>query len=102
MYNSMRFEWDAEKNRANQKKHDGIDFETASLVFADPNLMLRKDRAIDGEQRWHAIGAARKAVLLVVHAYRKENQNGEEIVRIISAREANQSERRIYLEQTPL
>jgi uncharacterized DUF497 family protein len=23
----MRFEWDAEKNRSNQKKHAGIDFE---------------------------------------------------------------------------
>jgi len=25
----MRFEWDAQKNRSNQKKHAGIDFETA-------------------------------------------------------------------------
>ena len=51
MYNSMRFEWDAGKSRSNQKKHAGIDFETASRVFADPSLMLRKDRVIDGEQR---------------------------------------------------
>jgi hypothetical protein len=29
--------------------------------------MLRPDRVIDGEQRWHGIGAVRKAVLLVVH-----------------------------------
>jgi uncharacterized protein (DUF4415 family) len=36
-----------------QKKHAGIDFETASRVFADPSLMLRRDRVIDGEQRWH-------------------------------------------------
>jgi uncharacterized protein (DUF4415 family) len=57
MYNSMRFEWDAEKNRSNQKRHVGIDFETASRVFADPDLMLRKDSVIDGEQRWHGIGA---------------------------------------------
>jgi uncharacterized protein len=86
MYNSVRFEWDAEKNRSNQKKHPGIDFETASRVFADPNLMLSKDRVIDGEQRWHGFGAVRKAVLLVVHAYREENPNGEEVMRIISAR----------------
>jgi uncharacterized protein (DUF4415 family) len=39
-------------------------------VFADPNLMLRKDRVVDGEQRWHGIGAVRKAVLVVVHVYR--------------------------------
>jgi uncharacterized DUF497 family protein len=44
----MRFEWDAEKNRSNQRKHAGIDFETASRIFADPGLLLRKDRVIDG------------------------------------------------------
>ncbi len=63
------------------------------------NLILRKDRVIDGEQRWHAIGGVRKAVLLVVHAYLEEEPNGEETIRIISAREANPRERRIYLEQ---
>jgi uncharacterized DUF497 family protein len=58
--------------------------------------MLRKDRVIDGEQLWHGIGAVRKAV---VHVYREENPNGEEVIRIISAREADSRERRIYLEQ---
>ena len=38
---------------------------------------------------------------LVVHPYREENPNGEEIIRIISAREADPRERRIYLEQAP-
>ena len=46
MYNSMRFEGDPDKNRSNQKKHAGVDFETASRVFADPVVMLRKDRVI--------------------------------------------------------
>ena len=96
----MRFEWDPAKNRSNQKRHAGIDFETASRVFADPDLMLREDRVVEGERRWHAIGAVRTAVLLVVHVYIEENSNGEEIIRIISAREANSQERRIYLEQT--
>lgn len=99
VYNSMRFEWDAGKNLSNQKKHAGIDFEIASRVFADPGLILRKDRVIEGEQRWHAIGAVRKAVLLVVHVYREEDTHGEEIIRIISAREASPRERRVYLEQ---
>jgi uncharacterized DUF497 family protein len=95
----MRFEWDAEKDRSNQKKHAGIDFETASRIFADPNLILRKDRVVEGEQRWHGIGAVRRAVLLVVHVYCEEDQNEEEIIRIISAREADPRERRVYLEQ---
>jgi uncharacterized DUF497 family protein len=72
---------------------------SASRIFADPLLMLRKDRVIEGEQRWHAIGAVLSAVLLVVHVYREKNSNGEEVIRIISAREADQRERRVYLEQ---
>ena len=99
MYNAVRFEWDGEKNRSNKTKPGGIDFETASRVFADPNLLLRKDRVVDREQRWHAIGAAHKAVLLVVHVYLEEDSYSEETIRIVSAREADPRERRVYLEQ---
>ena len=46
-----------------------------------------------GEQRWHALGAfsvepGSALVLLVVHVYREEDRDGEEIIRIISARES--------------
>jgi uncharacterized DUF497 family protein len=68
-------------------------------VFADPALILRKDRVIDGEQRWQAIGAVVDAVLLAVHVYREENSNAEEVIRITSAREAVPCECRVYLEQ---
>jgi hypothetical protein len=96
----MRFEWDRDKDRINQRKHGGIAFEAAALVFNDPNAVFRRDRVVDGEQRWHAIGAAERGVLLVVHVYRREHVNGEaEIIRIISAREANQRERRVYIQQ---
>jgi uncharacterized DUF497 family protein len=95
----MRFEWDDQKNRVNQQKHS-ITFESAALVFNDPQTTFRKDRVVDGEQRWHAIGSVEEAVLLVVHVYRMECENGEEeIIRIISAREANKRERRIYIQQ---
>jgi uncharacterized DUF497 family protein len=97
---TMRFEWDSEKNRINQLKHAGIAFETAALVFDDPHAIFRKDRIEAGEQRWHAIGAVERAVLLVVHVCRIEDENGEqETVRIIPAREASQRERRIYVQQ---
>jgi uncharacterized DUF497 family protein len=95
----VRFEWDPEKDAGNQRKHDGIGFAVAALVFNDPDVRFRRDRVVDGEQRWHAIGVVEKAVLLVVHVYREENENGEEIIRIISARRANQRERRIYIQQ---
>lgn len=95
----MRFEWDLRKNRSNQKKHLGIDFETASRVFSDLAMVLIEDRVVDGEQRWHAIGLVERAVLLVVHIYLEESPDGEETIRIISARLANTSERKIYLDQ---
>ena len=62
----MRFEWDSEKDRINQRKHGGIAFESAALVFDDPHVIFYKDRIVDGDERWHAIGAAEGAMLLVV------------------------------------
>ncbi len=96
----MRFEWGDQKNRINQQKHGGLAFNSAALVFDDPLAIFRKDRVVTGEQRWHAIGIATGALLLVVHVYRMENKHDkEETIRIISAREANKRERRIYLQQ---
>lgn len=100
----MRYEWDDAKNRRNQRKHDGISFELAALAFDDSDCIVIRDRAdASDEQRWHAIGTARissdaAAVLLVVHAYR-EDSDGEEIIRIISARRAEKHEIRRYREQ---
>ena len=99
----MHYEWDEEKNLLNQRKH-GISFEMAALVFEDQGCLVRLDRIDEtGEQRWHAIGAARieseaAVVLLVVHIYREEN-DGEEITRIISARRAEKNDIRRYQEQ---
>ena len=43
----QRFEWDATKDRTNQRKH-GFGFRTAARVFEDPNIVLIEDR-IDEE-----------------------------------------------------
>jgi uncharacterized protein len=91
-----RFEWDETKDRANRRKH-GFGFRIAARVFADPNMMLMEDRVDkEGEQRWHALGmVGGRFLLVVVHVYR-EAENGKEIIRIISAREANKHEGRVY------
>jgi uncharacterized protein len=100
----MRFEWDERKNAQNRRKHGGISFELAALVFVDERCLIGLDHVDEtGEMRWHAIGqvsveAGVGAVLLVVHAYR-EDFHGEEVIRIISARQADKSERRRYQEQ---
>jgi uncharacterized DUF497 family protein len=98
----VHYEWDERKNQQNQRKH-GISFSLAALAFEDPRCLIAFDREDEsGELRWHAIGAISivpgiGAILLVAHVYR-EDRDGEEIIRIISARPAEQSEIRRYQE----
>lgn len=101
----MRYEWDEEKNRRDQRKHGGISFELATLIFEDERCLVYRDRIDDtGEQRWIALGMAQPAadaviLLVVAHVYR-EDEDGEEIIRIVSAREAEKHDIRRYQAQT--
>lgn len=47
----MRFDWDEHKNQRNRAKH-GVSFETACLVFDDPQHLSIQDRQVAGEERW--------------------------------------------------
>jgi uncharacterized DUF497 family protein len=90
----MLLAWDKAKNRMNRLKH-GVSFETAARVFEDPASVSYVERVVEGEKRWHTIGRAGGiAVVLVVHTI--EEQNGEEKIRIISARKASPRERALY------
>jgi uncharacterized DUF497 family protein len=80
------------KTRPTNGTHEGLGFELAQLVFADPNRLERIDRSENntfGEERWQTLGMAGK-VLFVVHSERGKRK------RIISARLANKAERRSY------
>lgn len=90
----MRFEWDEHKNRSNRSKHH-ISFELACEVFDDPHQLNRQDRIVDGEMRWQTVGMVGGIALLIV-AHTWHEDDGEEIVRIISARKATRAERRAY------
>jgi uncharacterized DUF497 family protein len=90
----MLFVWDEGKSRVNRRKH-GISFETALRVFEDPRAVSYVDRVVDEEERWQTVGLAGGiAVLLVVHTTGEED--GEETIRIISARKATPGERYLY------
>lgn len=92
----MNFVWDETKNGINRQKHR-VSFETAQLVFDDPFHVSKQDRIENGERRWQTIGLVRGVVLLVVaHTYIEAD--GQESIRIISARKADKAERRIYAE----
>ena len=91
----MRFEWDGEKSISNLQKH-GVSFEEAKDVFEDPFHISKLDHRFDYfEERWIILGRTKKGKILVV-ANMFFDENGEEIVRIISARKANQEERNFY------
>jgi len=91
----LKFEWSQEKNSLNKKKHH-ISFEEAKEVFLDPSHISRLDHRFDYfEERWITLGVTSKENILVV-ANMFFNDDGEEIIRIISARRANQKERIFY------
>lgn len=90
---TIRFEWDENKNRINIEKH-GIPFEEAATVFYDDNAILfdDPDHSIN-EERFLILGITRKERLCIVsHCYRGK----DEIIRIISARKATKRESHVY------
>ncbi|MBK8164308.1 MAG: BrnT family toxin [Gammaproteobacteria bacterium] len=89
----MRISWDENKNRANRLKH-GVSFELAQDVFDDRLALSTPDRITGGEQRWHTLGMVDGVLLLVSHTVFE--REGEEVIRIISARKATAHERRHY------
>lgn len=91
----MKFEWNKEKSLSNFQKH-GVSFEEAKEVFDDPFHISKLDHRFDYfEERWITLGSTSKDNILVV-ANMFFDGNGEEIIRIISARKANEKERKFY------
>ncbi|MGO9018973.1 MAG: BrnT family toxin [Syntrophobacteraceae bacterium] len=89
----MNFEWDEKKATINQRKH-GVSFEVAARVFLDPNRIEAYDDCEEyGEDRWKTVGMVDPVVLAVVYAVRGP---AGQVIRLISARKANEKERRQY------
>lgn len=90
---TIRFEWDENKNTINRQKHK-ISFEEAKTVFYDENALLIDDPDhSETEDRFILLGLSREAKLLVVcHCYRQSDT----VIRIISARKATKAEAKYY------
>ena len=88
-----RFDWDKAKNLSNISKH-GIPFKLAATVFSDKNAVeLDDNKHLQDEDRFITIGLCKNLDLLMVcHCYREN----ETVIRIISAREANENETKLY------
>jgi len=95
----MRFEFDAKKDRANQKKH-GL-----SLSFAaelDWNAMVTRIDERHGEERWFGIAPRAGRLYSVVFTVREEQEDDEviEVLRPISLRRATKTEEKDYAEES--
>jgi uncharacterized protein len=89
----LRFEWDERKSASNRRKH-GVSFEEARTAFLDDNARLIQDPDhSDEEDRFVLLGLSISLrVLVVCHCYR----HNDEVIRIISARKADEDEIKQY------
>ncbi|MCG5054099.1 MAG: BrnT family toxin [Myxococcales bacterium] len=89
----LEFEWDPDKAAANKRKHK-VSFEEARTAFLDENgLVIADPEHSRNEERFVLLGlSASLRILIVCHCYRRDDS----VIRIISARKANGSERIQY------
>ena len=74
------FEWDPDKDDANQEKH-GVTFAEAQLAFLDPQRVIARDltHSTAREKRFYCFGQVGAGILTVRFTYRKR------VIRIIGA-----------------
>jgi uncharacterized DUF497 family protein len=85
----LNFRWDDAKEKKNIQKHH-FSFSYAKFVFDDPERMERPDLEHSGtEDRWQTLGLI-DGLLFVVYTIRGDD------CQLITARAANEDERRIY------
>jgi uncharacterized DUF497 family protein len=91
----LTFEWNNRKASENQRKR-GVSLEEAKSAFFDENARVIPDPAHSNvEDRFVLLGlSVRLRLLVVVHCYLE----ADDVVRIISARKADPSERKQYAE----
>jgi uncharacterized protein len=90
----MRVEWGQRQKPQQYRKKHKISFETSISIFDDRGTLSILDRVVNGEQRWQTLGMVDDIVLVVAHTWKDEE--GDEVIRVISARKATPSERRGY------
>ena len=93
------FSWDLAKAAINLLKHK-VSFMEACSVFADTQALEGLDiRHSEKEERRFIIGGSDKARTLTVIFTVRRHQNGNETIRIISARQTSRKERKAYAGQ---
>lgn len=92
----MAIEWDKAKEDYNILEH-GLDFSFADSVFDSSFSIEVYDRYENGEHRYHTFGLVGQSVLLVVHSYPDEDDDGyHSVIRVFGLRHATPAESRNY------
>lgn len=96
----MKFDWNSDKAKENEKKHEGVSFEEAVQIFYDENAVEDYDdeHSDAKEIRYFRIGNSSKRLLRVSFTVLTD-ETDDEIIRIISARKGKTKEEKIYYEQ---
>jgi len=90
-----RFEWDEEKDKENQAKHN-VSFSLAQRAFLDPNRVIVEDINHSREEdRFYCIGRVGEGIMTVRFTYRYN------VIRIYGAGYWRKG-RRIYEEQNKI
>ena len=84
----MTFEFDANKSKANKRKH-GIDFDEAQAMWGDPNRIVFIAR-FHNEERNGIVARLGGRLWCAIYTHRGEN------IRIISVRRAREYEKDLY------
>jgi uncharacterized DUF497 family protein len=90
-----RFIWSRFKNDLNQRKHK-IGFETAAMVFDDPLAVtvFDEENSTDSEDRFRITGYIPLRPSFVTLAFTPRG----DLIRVFSARKADEEEREAYVE----
>ena len=88
---STGFEWDEGNSEKNWIRHQVSQSECEQVFFNKPLIVSDDEKHSKNEKRWYLLGQADSGRLLfIVFTLR------DKLIRIISARDMNKKERRIY------
>ncbi len=91
--NAIKFEWDENKNRENQRKHKASFWEAKTVFYDDKARLILDTDHSEKEDRFILLGWSDKLrILIVVHSY----QEKDVVIRMISARKATKKETKYY------
>ena len=94
LYNYTGFDWDEGNSQKNWILHHVSCNECEQVFFNEPLVVAADEKHSQFEERWYLLGSTDSQRLLFVVFTIREN-----LIRVISARDMNKKERKIYYEQ---